>query len=417
MGEGFKGLLVFFLFDFPRYVMTDIFIFFYEIADRFRKKKNVESFVLELKKRPPFVSVIVPVLNEENTIEWTIRSLKEQTYKNLEIIIVDDGSTDRTPEICKSLKKLGGVSYYRFSERAGKSAALNYGLGFAKGKYVVFVDSDTTFDRDAFFNLIKGFADPRVGAVAGNLRPRNTKRNLLTTLQHIEYLFSISMGRRFRAFCGILPVISGAFGGFRRDIVSLKTIGGHDPGPGNDSDLTIRVRKLGYKIAFAPEAICLTNVPETFYGLIKQRWRWDRNLIKNRLRKHRDIYNPFSKNFRLKDVVSSTDTIFFHVGFAVLTVVYLTDLLLNFPQILPFIFFTNYIMYFSSELFQLLLISILLRRWEDLLLCVYMPLFNPYKIIMKFFRLVGYAQELFFRYSYSRDRFAPFKVRQKMIRW
>ena len=414
--KAFRVFWFFLIFDFPRYVITKTYIFFYEVINAFRSRNWEKPFLLKLNKRPPLVSVIVPVLNEQDTVAWTVRSLKEQSYKNLQIIVVDDGSTDRTPEICYKLKREEGISYFRFEERAGKSAALNYGLKFATGEYVVFIDSDTTFDRNAIFNLIKVFADPKVGAVSGNLLPRNRKKNLLTALQCIEYLFTISIGRRIRANFGILPVVSGAFGGFRREIISLETIGGHEPGPGNDSDITIRVRKLGYKIAFAPDAICLTNVPETLYGLIRQRWRWDRNLIKNRLRKHKDVFNPFSKNFKLLDVMSFVDSLFFHVVLAALTVVYVIDIALNYPELLPFILLVNYFIYFLAEAIELLIAVILSRRWAYFLLFLYVPLFNLYKLMMKFFRLVGYCQEMFTWHSY-RDTFAPLKVRQKMIRW
>ncbi len=414
-----KALRIFWLFiffDFPRYVLSDIYIFIYEISGRGTLKKGEELFLFKMRKNPPLVSVIVPALNEQDTIEWTIRSLKEQTYKNLQIIIIDDGSTDKTPEICSRLKKQEGVIYLRFKERSGKSAALNYGLKFVTGEYVVFVDSDTTFDRDAIFNLIKVFSDPKVGAVSGDLRARNCKKNLVTTLQHIEYLFTISIGRRIRARFGILPIVSGAFGGFRRKLVSMESIGGHEPGPGNDSDISIRIKKLGYKIAFAPDAVCLTNVPESMYKLIKQRWRWDRNLIKNRLRKHKDVYNPFSENFRLREVVSFVDSLFFHVVLSFMTVFYLIDMSINYPHLLPFILILNYILYFSSELIEFATAVILSKRWGDLVHIIYLPIFNPYKIFLKFFRIVGYIQELFFNYSY-RDAFSPLKVRQRMIRW
>lgn len=413
------GLRVFWLFiflDFPRYVLTDIYIFFYEMCRRLKLNKDEELFIMKLRKTPPLVSVIVPVMNEQETIEWTIRSLKEQTYRNLQIIIIDDGSTDRTPDICSKFKSQKGILYLRFAERAGKSAALNYGLKFATGEYVVFIDSDTTFDRDAIINLIKTFYDPEVGAVSGNLRPRNSRKNLLTSLQHIEYLFTISVGRRIRAHFGILPIVSGAFGGFRRQIISLESIGGHEPGPGNDSDITIRLRKLGYKVSFASDAMCHTNVPETPYSLIKQRWRWDRNLVKNRLRKHKDVYNPFSQNFRLREVVSFVDSLFFHVVLSLVTVFYLIDISVNYPRILPFILLLNYLLYFFSELIELVTAVALSKRWEDLTFVIFMPIFNPYKILLKFFRIIGYAQELFFSYSYL-DHFTPYKVRQRMMRW
>ncbi|MFQ5787344.1 MAG: glycosyltransferase, partial [Thermodesulfobacteriota bacterium] len=369
----------FFLFDFPRYVLTDIGIFFYELFKRFRRNNQEQLFLLELRERPPLVSVVIAALNEEDTIEGTLLSLKEQTYTNLQIIIVDDGSTDKTPEICNRMKKWMDYSFIRLEERSGKSAALNYGSRMAKGKYVVFADSDTTFDRDAVFKLIKGFFDSSVGAISGNVRPRNGRKNLLTGLQNIEYNFTITIARRIRAKFGILPIISGAFGVFRKEL--LKPIGMHEPGPGNDSDLTIRIRKLGYKIAFAPDAIALTNVPENMHNLILQRWRWDRNLIKTRFKKHRDVYDFSSKNFRIRDSLSFIDSLFFHVVLAFVSLIYLIDISINFPHILLFILMVNYILYFISELIEFLIVLALSeRKWDDFSYIIYLPLFNPYKL-------------------------------------
>ena len=416
LGRALRVFWLFFLFDFPRYIVVDVVLVFFEMYRRMRPAKKNERFEFELQKRPPLVSVIVPVLNEQRTIEWTIRSLMEQTYRNLEIIVVDDGSTDRTEEICRRQHGNGGIHYYRLNRRAGKSAALNYGLRFAKGSYIVFVDSDTTFDRDAVINLVREFADPKVGAVVGNLAARNRRRNLLTRLQDIEYLFSISIGRIARDRLRILPVVSGAFGAFRKELIDHRALGGHEPGPGNDSDLTIRIRKLGRRIAFAPRARCLTNVPESFPALIRQRLRWDRNLVKNRLRKHRDVFDPRSKNFRLIDVLCFVDTVFFHMVLAVMTIIYIVDLAINFPQMVPFLLLINFVLYFSAEAIELAAGAYLLREPRYLRQILYLPLFNPYKILLKYFRVIGYAQELFFRVS-LKDHFAPLKVRERMIRW
>ncbi|MEE9200175.1 MAG: glycosyltransferase [Candidatus Brocadiales bacterium] len=405
----------FIIFDFPRYVLTDVYIFIYEMIRLSRPRKKRKAFESKLLKGPPLVSVLVPVLNAGDTIQWTVRSLLEQTYKNIEIIIVDDGSTDNTPLTCRRLERQEErVTYSRFEERAGKSAALNHAIRFAKGEFIVFIDADTTFDRDAIFNVIKNFADPKVGAVAGNLRPRNPKRTLLTRLQQIEYLFTIDVGRRIRANFGILPIVSGAFGGFRRELV--EQVGGHEPGPGNDSDLTIRIRKLGYKIAFAPDAICLTNVPDKLYGLIKQRMRWDRNLVKTRMLKHRDVFNPFSKNFMIHTTLSFMDTIFFHVVLAFISLIYLIDLSVNYYQIMLFVLVINYLAYFLAEALELIICVVLTKSWSNLGLFLYLPVYNPYKIMLKLFRVIAYFQELLLRSS-TRDPFAPYKVRREMIRW
>lgn len=405
------------VFDFPRFVLTDLIIFVYELWPRPQSHREI-AFMRKLTEHPPRVSIIIPALNEQDTIAWTIRSLHEQTYKNLEIIIVDDGSEDRTPTICREMASMfADLKYLRFSERAGKSAVLNYGLKFATGEFVVFVDSDTTFDRDAIFLIISTFADPKVGGVSGNLSVRNGDENLLTTLQKIEYMFTISMGRRVRSLFGTLPIISGAFGAFRRELIGLERLGGHEPGPGNDSDLAIRVRKKGYKIKFQPRAFCLTNAPTEMFRLMKQRSRWDRNMIKNRIRKHKDVFNPFSKGFRFIDVVAFVDSLFFHLVLAVITACYLLDLAWNYPDYVGPIMCVNFFLYFCSELLELVLILILDKNEKEFAkLLPFLPLVNPFKIILKLVRLKAYFQELFLRSS-NRDPFAPVKVRQRYIQW
>jgi len=407
----------FVLLDFPRYFITDLIVVFAEPFRRFIGDRNEEKFLARLESDPPLVSIVLPVLNEQETITWTVQSMLEQSYRRLELIIVDDGSTDATPDICKRLEKTSDkVSYVQFSERSGKSAALNYGLSHCHGEFVVFADSDTTFDTDAIYNIIKPFGNPKVGAVSGNLAPRNREEGLLPGLQGLEYLFGIEVGRRVRALFGTLPIVSGAFGAFRREVISPLGLGGHEPGPGNDSDLTMRVRKRGYSITFAPEAYCLTHVPDEWPSLAKQRTRWARNLIKNRLRKHGDELNPFSGNFQLRNAISSIDSLFFHVVLAVLTVVYLGDIAWNFPEALPTILLANYAAYFLCEVAQFILAMVLNPSWRTLASAPYIPLYNPYKIIMKFIRLTGYLQELCFRSS-QRDGFAPQKVQRRMIRW
>ncbi len=406
----------FIIFDFPRYIITDVILVGMDLFRR-RRPSRENAFVQRLTENPPLVSVIIPALNEQDTIAWTIRSLQEQTYENLQIIIVDDGSTDASPDICRELVRQNkNLNYYRFSERAGKSAVLNYGLGVSNGEFIIFVDSDTTFDRDAVFKLMKAFSDPEVGGVSGNLRVRNGGFNILTRLQQIEYLFTISIGRRIRADFDVLPIISGAFGGFRREIVALENLGGHEPGPGNDSDLAIRVRKKGYKIVFAPEANCLTNAPIKLIKLIKQRSRWDRNIIKNRVRKHRNVFNASSHNFRMKDLVTFVDSIFFHVVLSFITVFYILDMSINYPRLVPILLLLNFFLYVCAELAELLISAIITGSTRDLPLALYMPIFNPYKLFMKTVRVFAYSQELFFRYS-LRDPFAPPKVRREMIRW
>ena len=255
--------------ELPRYAAANIYVLYLYIEGRF-EKTSLQFY----SQTAPLVSVIVPAHNEGRIITETVASLSEQDYPNIEIVIVDDGSTDETPEIFPALKRCEGVSAYRLEERQGKSAALNMGLSLSRGDLVVFMDADSTLARDVISNLVALFDNPDIGAVSGDVGVRNHHVNMLTRMQAIEYLISLSLGRRFKAAMAILSIIPGAIGAFRRDL--LERIGGLEPGPGNDSDVTIRIRKIGKQIGFADGATCLTTAPETWRHLFKQRMRWDR---------------------------------------------------------------------------------------------------------------------------------------------
>lgn len=230
----------FFFLEMPRYLVTDVAV----LAAAWLRPPRPRP-----RRDDVLVSAIVPAHNEADTIHHTIRSLREQDHPNLEIIVVDDGSTDSTPAICEALAARGEIRFLRFPERQGKSAALNQGIRASRGEILLFMDSDSTLDRDAVSAMLAYFRDPAVGAVSGNLGVRNPNENLLTRAQTIEYAINITVGRRFKAMAGILSIVPGALGAFRRELV--ERVGGHEPGPGNDSDLTIRVRKLGWQVAFA----------------------------------------------------------------------------------------------------------------------------------------------------------------------
>lgn len=131
--------------------------------------------------------------------------------------------------------------------------------------------------------------------------------NLCTALQAIEYLKSITVGRIITSELGILRVVSGAFGAFRKEIVDQ--VGGWDVGPGMDGDITVKTRKSGFRVRFAKEAVCYTSVPKTWKALARQRTRWSRSLVRFRLRKHKDVYYP-DANFSVLNMVSFVENVF-----------------------------------------------------------------------------------------------------------
>ena len=244
----------------------------------------------------PAVSAIIPGHNDSASMRKTALSLREQIGVRLQIIAVNDGSTDNTDKVCRSLEHEGLIdTYIQISSRGGKAAAVNAALEIARHPFFLVTDSDTTFDRDALQIACSYMEDPEVAAVAGNLRVRNTWHSLATRVQQLNYLYSITLGRLAKDMMGFYYVASGAFGLYRTVVV--RSIGGWDFGPGEDGDMATRLRVAGWKVRFAPHAIVMTEVPVNFVRLARQRLRWDRSMIRLRWRKSRRyIFNL--RNFK-----------------------------------------------------------------------------------------------------------------------
>jgi cellulose synthase/poly-beta-1,6-N-acetylglucosamine synthase-like glycosyltransferase/peptidoglycan/xylan/chitin deacetylase (PgdA/CDA1 family)/spore germination protein YaaH len=238
----------------------------------------------------PFVSIIVPAYNEEPVIESTIRSLLTSTYQDFEIIVVDDGSKDRTSEVVR--EKFGNESRVRlFTEpNAGKANALNFGLRYATGAIIIALDADTIFAPQTIGALAHRFYDPAMGAVAGNAKVGN-RINIVTRWQALEYITSQNMDRRAFASLNCITVVPGAVGAWRRDL--LDQAGGFTSDTlAEDQDLTLRIRRLGYKIGYEENAIAWTEAPATLRSLATQRFRWAYGTLQC-MSKHRDaLFRP-----------------------------------------------------------------------------------------------------------------------------
>lgn len=220
----------------------------------------------------PFVSIIVPAFNEEKVIVKTIDSLLKSVYQNFEILVADDGSTDNTSRIV-SEKFADEPRIQLFTlPNGGKANALEFGLRKSRGEIVIGLDADTIFTRTTIGELAKQFADETVGAVAGNAKVGN-RLNMITRWQALEYITSQNLDRRAFAGLNAITVVPGAVGAWRRE--ALEKAGGFESNTlAEDQDLTLRVRMLGYRIAYAEHAVAYTEAPDTFRGLAKQRFRW-----------------------------------------------------------------------------------------------------------------------------------------------
>jgi len=220
----------------------------------------------------PFVSVIVPAYNEERVIEGTIRSLLNSDYDKFEIIVVDDGSQDRTSEVVREHFADEPVVRLFTVPNAGKAVALNLGLRYAQGEIIVALDADTQFPAETIRALARRFVDPRIGAIAGNAKVGN-RINIVTRWQALEYITSQNMDRRAFASLNCITVVPGAVGAWRRDLI--EQCGGFSSNTlAEDQDLTLRIRKLGYKIGYEESAIGWTEAPDRLRMLAKQRFRW-----------------------------------------------------------------------------------------------------------------------------------------------
>lgn len=238
---------------------------------------------------PPLVSVIVPAYNEDKVIGACVASILASDYSQREIILVDDGSTDGTLEVMRGFEREPAVLVIA-KENAGKASALNAGLERAAGEIIFFVDADGVFAPDTITEMLKGFETDRVGAVCGNDSPVNLDR-LQTRLASLQTHVGTGFVRRALAVIQCLPIVSGNIGAFRRSV--LRQTGPFVEGfIGEDLELTWRVHKAGYRVAFQPTATVYAEVPSTLRGLWRQRVRWSRGLLQT-ARLHRDMFfNP-----------------------------------------------------------------------------------------------------------------------------
>ncbi|UWP85099.1 bifunctional polysaccharide deacetylase/glycosyltransferase family 2 protein [Dactylosporangium fulvum] len=240
------------------------------LAGRHARRRRAESW----RWGPPVelpVSVIVPAYNEKEGIEAAVRSLAGGDHPGgIEVVVVDDGSTDNTAELVEALG-LPDVRVVRVPN-GGKPKALNVGVALAGHDLIVMVDGDTVFEPDAVRHLVQPFADPSVGAVAGNVKVGN-RGSIVARWQHIEYVIGFNLDRRVYDILRCMPTIPGAIGAFRRE--ALQDIGGiSDRTLAEDTDATMALNRVGWHVVYEERARAWTEAPGTLRQLWLQRYRW-----------------------------------------------------------------------------------------------------------------------------------------------
>jgi len=220
----------------------------------------------------PGVTVLIPAHNEQNVIVQTVSSVLESDHPDLHIIVVNDGSADKTGELLDAHFSREPRVQIIHQVNRGKAAALNVAMSHATSEIVVTIDADTEIEPDAIGKLVRHFVDPTIGAVAGNVKVGNRSR-WLTRWQALEYITSQNMEKRAFDLLNCITVVPGALGAWRKQ--AIEAAGGITADTvAEDADLTIAIRRLGWRIGYDEEAIAWTEAPETPGQLIRQRFRW-----------------------------------------------------------------------------------------------------------------------------------------------
>ena len=276
----------------------------FALIDRFRKRK-LPDLAPYGGTFEPRVAVLVPAYNEETVIVRTVRSVLRSDYKNMRIIVIDDGSTDGTYEVARqayAAEMATGAITILTKPNAGKAEALNYAINQLDEDIYVGIDADTVIAPDAVRHLVAHFADPRIGAVAGNAKVGN-RVNLWTRWQALEYITSQNFERRALDLFNVVTVVPGAIGAWRTQAVRH---GGCYPinTVAEDADLTMNLLEQNYKVIYEDRSLAFTEAPINASGLMRQRFRWSFGILQA-VFKHKQAFktNPAMGFFALPNIL------------------------------------------------------------------------------------------------------------------
>ncbi len=266
------------------------FIGTFAIFDRLRQRKYGQPGEAEAFRAK--VAVLIPAYNEEKVIERTVRSVLASDYGNLRVIVIDDGSSDRTLEVAHKAfvrEEASGRVLILTKPNSGKADALNFGIQHLHDdeEIMVGIDADTVIASAAISRLVPHFLDPRVAAVAGNAKVGN-RVNLWTRWQALEYITSQNFERRALNTLGAVSVVPGAIGAWR--VSALREVGGYQTDTvAEDADLTMALLENGYRVEYEDLALAYTEAPTTANGLMRQRFRWSFGILQS-VWKHRGAF-------------------------------------------------------------------------------------------------------------------------------
>ncbi len=271
-------------------LMTGRLLFIGAAAVYDRVHEKIFGKPAEVASYKPKVAVLIPAYNEEKVIERTVRAALNSNYPNLRVIVIDDGSKDRTLEVARNAFKAeaaAGKVLILGKKNSGKAEALNYGIEhIGDAELFVGIDADTIIAPDAISRLVPHFINPKVGAIAGNAKVGN-RVNLWTRWQALEYITSQNFERRALDVLGAVSVVPGAIGAWR--VAAVREVGGyHIDTVAEDADLTMALLRRGYRVEYEDMALAYTEAPTNANGLMRQRFRWSFGILQA-VYKHRGV--------------------------------------------------------------------------------------------------------------------------------
>ena len=392
--------------DVPRYTLSIFLVIWFSLS-------RIDE------GRPPSqfrVTAIIPCYNGGNGLERTARSLSALRNEGLiEIIAVNDGSTDDTSRIIERLKSEGVIdAAITHRRRQGKSAAINHAARFARGDLIFNVDADTIIiEAGSILQLQSIFFNEKTAGVSGNLFVNNSGENLLTSLQSLEYTLSFLAGRTMLVNFDAVACLSGAFSMYRKSI--FVTLGGMDTGPGEDLEIGMQMRRLGYALGFVPSAVAQTNAPTTFLGLVRQRMRWERDSYWIRMIQYQE-WKILRHGDTIGDAFSHIDFVLFEFLSTLLFPFYLIYTIYCYGGYALYLFWVAYVFMLSVFIINMATaLAFLPHRLNlfDAFAVIVMPIYQG--IILKIVRFIAYSSEILGEAS-KYDDFVPGYVRDALYR-
>jgi hyaluronan synthase len=240
----------------------------------------------------PTIAVVMPAFNEEDAVADSIGSLLSVDYppEKLEIVVIDDGSTDNTlREIERVAAGSGSVRVISFPENRGKRAAMAAGIRATSAAVVAFVDSDSSLERDALRRIVRGFAEPKVGAIAGHAEVQNSRESWIARMQAVRYFVAFRVCKAAESIFGAVTCCSGCFSAYRREAITPvlerwehQRFLGRPATYGDDRSLTNFVLRT-WDVRYDELARSRTIVPTTFQVFLRQQLRWKRSWTRESL--------------------------------------------------------------------------------------------------------------------------------------